>query len=420
MTTILLVCENPEHSSLWQAALLTQGVQVEVVASDTPLVAFLQERTDWPAAILIGMTVRSPDGTSLQASDLCRWAKTQAVAPKIFVLNDKSDAAIKEAEQRWATRQGAEALLPKLTIQNLGILLPQVLAALDLPYNPDQAQGFIDTEVAPRLRPPEESTGVQPTDAAGYFRAGQERYQQGDYQAALNAFYEAARRDATLTEAHRLRGEIYLKLGNIDKALASLDKALETNPKSVSSYCSRASIRYRLGDNQGAIADANQALQLDPRCTTAYNERGLAKLASGDEAGALQDYNQAIKLDKTFAQAYNNRGTLRANQGDLNGALADYAQALRADPNYADAYYNRGNVYSDRGEFTKAIADYNEALRSNPSFPQAYGNRGIAHYELDRPKEAIADTRKAIELFRQMGDETAAKQAEAVLKQMQG
>ncbi len=415
MTTILLVCENPEHSSLWQAALLTQGVQVEVVASDTPLVAFLQGRADWPAAILIGMTVRSPDGTSLQASDLCRWAKTQAAAPKIFVLNDKSDAAIKEAEQRWATRQGAEALLPKLTGRNLDMLLTQVLGSLGLPYHPDQAQGFIDTEVAPRLRPSEEPTG-----AADYFRAGQERYQQGDYQAALNAFYEAARRDATLTEAHRLRGEIYLKLGNIDKAIASLDKALETDPQSVPSYCSRASIRYRLGDNQGAIADANQALQLDPRCATAYNERGLAKLASGDEGGALQDYNQAIKLDKNFAQAYNNRGTLRATQGDLNGALADYAQALRADPNYADAYYNRGNVYSDRGEFAKAIADYNEALRSNPNFPQAYGNRGIAHYELDRPKEAIADTRKAIELFRQMGDETAAKQAEAVLKQMQG
>jgi tetratricopeptide (TPR) repeat protein len=417
MATILLVCENPEHSSLWQAALLTQGVQVEVMASDTPLVSFLQARTDWPAAILIGMTVRSPDGASLQASDLSRWAKTQTAAPKIFVLNDKSDATIKESEQRWATRQGAEAMLPQLTSQNLGILLPQVLAALNLPYNPDQAQGFIDTEVVTLPRSAEEST---PTDAAGYFRAGRERYQQGDYQDALNAFYEAVRRDATLTEAHRLRGEIYLKLGNIDKAIASLDKAIETDPKSVASYCSRASVRYRLGDNQGAIADADQALKLDPRCALAYNERGLAKLASSDERGALQDYNQALKLDKNFAQAYNNRGTLRATQGDLNGALADYAQALRSDPNYADAYYNRGNVYSDRGDFTKAIADYNEALGSNPNFAQAYGNRGIAHYELDRTKEAIADTRKAIELFRQMGDETAAKQAEGVLKQMRG
>ncbi|MGQ9866004.1 MAG: tetratricopeptide repeat protein [Pseudanabaenaceae cyanobacterium] len=419
MATIWLVCENTAHSSLWQAALSTQGVQVDVVASDTPLVSFLQQQPNRPDAILIDMTVRSPDGTSLQASDLGRWAKTQTAAPKIFILNNKSDTASKEVEQRWATRQGAAAMLPRLTSQNLDVLLAQVLTTLGLPYNPAQAQGFIDTEVAPQPRSLAEITGPQPTDAAGYFRAGQERYQQGDYRGALNAFYEAVRRDVTLAEAHRLRGEIYLKLGNIDKALASIDKAIETDPQSVASYCSRASLRYRLGDNQGAIADADQALKLAPHCALAYNERGLAKLASGDERGALQDYNSAIHLDKNFAQAYNNRGTLRATQGDLNGALADYSQALRADPNFADAYYNRGNVYSDRGDFTKAIADYNEALRSNPKFAQAYGNRGIAHYELDRPKEAIADTRKAIELFRQVGDEAAAKQAEDVLKQMQ-
>ncbi|NJK60770.1 MAG: tetratricopeptide repeat protein [Oscillatoriales cyanobacterium SM2_1_8] len=418
MATVLLVCENIERSSLWQAALLAQGVQVEVAASDTPLVPFLQGRADQPDAVLVDMTVRSPDGNSLQASDLCRWAKTQAVAPKIFVLNDKTDTAIKEAEQRWATRQGAEAMLPRLSGQNLPTVLPQVLAVLGLLYDPGQAQGLVDTQIAPTPRRLEEPTGLQPTDAAGYFRAGLERYQRGDYQEALNAFYEAVRRDAALVEAHRLRGEIYLKLGNIDKAIASLDKAIEVDPKSVVSYCSRAGVRYRLGDNQGAIADANQALKLDPQCAIAANERGLAKLASGDERGALQDYNTAIKHNKNFAQAYNNRGTLRATQGDLNGALADYAQALRADPNFADAYYNRGNVYSDRGEFAKAIADYNEALRANPKFAQAYGNRGIAHYETDRPKEAIADTRQAIELFRQMGDETAAKQAEEVLKQM--
>ncbi|MFQ3680176.1 MAG: tetratricopeptide repeat protein [Pseudanabaenaceae cyanobacterium] len=420
MATILLFCENPEQSSLWQAALLAQGVQVEVAAGDTPLVAWLHERSDWPAAILVDITVRSPDGKSLQASDLGRWAKAQTAAPKIFFLNHKSDDVIKEAEQRWAIRQGAEAMLPRLTGRNLATLMPQVLAALGLTFNSDLAQGFIDTEVVPRSRHLDEPTGVQPTDAAGYFRAGQERYQQGDYQAALNAFYEAARRDPTLAEAHRLRGEIYLKLGNIDKAIASLDKAIEVDPKSSASYCSRASVRYRLGDNQGAIADADRALSLDPQSAIAYNERGLAKLASGDERGALQDYNTAIKLNKTFAQAYNNRGSLRATQGDLNGALADYGQALRADPSYADAYYNRGNVYSDRGEFAKAIADYNEALRHNPNFAQAYGNRGIAHYELDQTKEAIADTRQAIELFRQLGDEAAAKQAEGVLKQMQG
>jgi tetratricopeptide (TPR) repeat protein len=55
-------------------------------------------------------------------------------------------------------------------------------------------------------------------------------------------------------------------------------------------------VKLRKGDLNGAMADSNQAIQLNPKFGLAYRNRGNAKKKKGDIDGAIADNNRAIQL----------------------------------------------------------------------------------------------------------------------------
>jgi tetratricopeptide (TPR) repeat protein len=64
-------------------------------------------------------------------------------------------------------------------------------------------------------------------------------------------------------------------------------------------YFGRGNVKLKKGDLNGALADFNQAIQLNPEYGLAYRNRGRAKEKKGDVNGAIADYDQAIKLGVT-------------------------------------------------------------------------------------------------------------------------
>jgi len=61
----------------------------------------------------------------------------------------------------------------------------------------------------------------------------------------------------------------------------------------------RGNIKLRKGDLNGAMADLNQAIELNPQYGLAYRNRGNAKRKKGDLDGAIADFNRAIQLGVT-------------------------------------------------------------------------------------------------------------------------
>jgi tetratricopeptide (TPR) repeat protein len=134
--------------------------------------------------------------------------------------------------------------------------------------------------------------------SGNYFTSAAQKYQQGDYQGALNDY----------------------------------NRAIQINPRNANAYYNRGLLKAtKFQDPQGALADYDRAIKIKPGYDAAYNNRGNLKTEQlKDYQGALTDYNQAIKLKPRNADAYYNRGVLKYTLlTDRTGGIADMQQAVK-------------------------------------------------------------------------------------------
>ena len=92
--------------------------------------------------------------------------------------------------------------------------------------------------------------------ANNLFNNGVDKYEQGDYQGAIDDW----------------------------------SKVIEVNPQEVDAYYNRGIAKDKLGDHQGAIADYTKVIEINPEYASAYNNRGYSKDEVGDYQGAIADY----------------------------------------------------------------------------------------------------------------------------------
>ena len=213
--------------------------------------------------------------------------------------------------------------------------------------------------------------------------------------------------------AYNNRGLVYLKKGDLKKAIEDYTRAIALKPDYALAYNGRGTAYFNKGKFDTAIQNYKKAIDCAPDDelkADAHSNRGNAyfrRRGKGDLTQAIEDYTQAIDCapnNELKAMAYNNRGNacvMREEEGDLTQAIEDYTQAITLKPDHADAYNNRGNAYLRRGEkgdLTQAIANYDQAIRLKPDFTEAYTDRGAAYAGKGDLNLAIQGFRKTIEL----------------------
>ena len=208
---------------------------------------------------------------------------------------------------------------------------------------------------------------------------------------AVEHYTEALELDLQQPAIYNNRGNTYVAIGEVDKALSDLNKAVELKPDYANAYNNLGEAYLSKGKVDEAINHYNKAIELKKDFAEAYNNRGVAYRETGDLPKALKDYNTAIELKKDFAEAYNNRGRIYSNIGNLSKAFGDYNTAILLKKDFAEAYNNRGVAYGIKGEIEKAIEDFNKAIGLNPAYAEAYCNRGNAYLLTGEVEKAIED-----------------------------
>ena len=127
------------------------------------------------------------------------------------------------------------------------------------------------------------------------------------------------------------QGENYYNAGSYQAAIDQLTVAIQIQPNYLYALWTRALAYLQLGQYQKGIQDLNVVIALDPYNSTHYANRGLAYDSLGQTALALEDYNYAIWLDPTDGLAYNNRGTLYSDLGQAEQAQSDWNTACSLD-----------------------------------------------------------------------------------------
>ncbi len=187
-----------------------------------------------------------------------------------------------------------------------------------------------------------------PTDARSYYEVGNEYYERGDY----------------------------------DRAIENYNMAILLNPVFSEAYFNRALAYYQLKNFDKSIADYTEAAKLDPQNPMIYNNRGDAYYRKQDFRSAIKDYDRAISLNPNYLKAFYNRGLAYASLEEYEKAAEDFTKVIQLDPNFAEAYHLRGLAYEYAGMISQAIKDYEKALELNPDLQDAK-----AHLESARAKK---------------------------------
>ena len=103
--------------------------------------------------------------------------------------------------------------------------------------------------------------------------------------------------DAKLAEERLRIGQMFLEVGNLEKAMDCFNKAVAHDRRLAEAYYFRARVFSLTGLEQDALKDLNKALRLNREFAAAYNARGrILARTFGRWEEAIEDFRKAITL----------------------------------------------------------------------------------------------------------------------------
>jgi hypothetical protein len=133
--TVLMLHLNEQQVRIWDAALQSQGIQIDWRPTNVDVVEVLMEiltgGNPLPDLVIMDIGVKSPNSNSLQVVPVCNWCRGLDNPLKVLLFNSNS-MQVKPYEQKWATAKcGAIAIVPKLSQATLESTTEIILEALD-------------------------------------------------------------------------------------------------------------------------------------------------------------------------------------------------------------------------------------------------------------------------------------------------
>lgn len=229
-------------------------------------------------------------------------------------------------------------------------------------------------------------------------RAGEEAFNEGNYDRAVNYFNEAIKADDKKAELYHDRARANLRLQKYAAAVADYSSALNLDQNFAGARLDRAAAYYYLGDYTKAIADYDVLIKSDDKNADAYFGRGLSYSKLKQYAPALDDLNKVVQLNPHHTGAFEDIANAYLAQGQLNEAIDAYSRSLKNNAHDANAFYMRANTYKRLGKTSEALNDFTSAIDVAPGRYEFYNDRGYAFYESGKYKEAIVDLAIAMQL----------------------
>jgi len=229
-----------------------------------------------------------------------------------------------------------------------------------------------------------------PVDAKTYYQLGNDYYEKGEYEKAIENYNMAILLNPIFSEAYFNRALSYYQLKNFEKSAADYSKAAELDPNNPIIYNNRGDTYYRKQDFNNAIKDYDKAISLNPDYLKAFYNRGLSYASNEDYEKAIEDFTKVVTLKADFAEAYHLRGLAFEYAGNMDSAISDYEKALSLNPELTEAktHLDNAKAKKDQGsaggkEGDSKAGDIKMLQRPNMTFNDVAG--------MDKMKEEIRE-----------------------------
>lgn len=197
---------------------------------------------------------------------------------------------------------------------------------------PVEIQDGTGHELTYKLAP--KGTGRQ-QEAAKLFEEGTVAYQAQNAELAKEKFLGVLAANPDLFQPHVYLADLYMREGELDKAVESIEIYLPNDAKNVTVQRLAFEI-YRAQGNEegmGRMIDALQGTEIaEGLAAKIYNE-GVEKSRGEDVEAALADFRLALRLAPGLDAVYSGMSALLLNEGSFAEAAAAADKLLAAKPN---------------------------------------------------------------------------------------
>lgn len=197
------------------------------------------------------------------------------------------------------------------------------------------------------------ATTLDASNAQGFYLMARAQKVSDDKLGAVISLSQAIALKDDYMEAHLLRAEVMLEMGDYKKGLEDAVKVVEMVPEEEHAYLVRGQLYEAVGDSKSAEDDYCYVTELNPFNEQSYLYLGNLYINRQQPERAIELFDEAIELRPDFAKAYCERGRARLMKGDKPGSIEDAKKALELDPHSSGmkgdgTYSNFGDMYSNR------------------------------------------------------------------------
>lgn len=249
-------------------------------------------------------------------------------------------------------------------------------------------------------RPVTLTTSQDPQD---FFVEGVSRYDDGNYQGAIESFSQALDRrpDFHLVRLHRAYAYMDYALfyatrsSEQDRGAALLDcsRYIQAQASDPRGYMCRGWANHYAINKSEAVSDFTQAINLAPNEIYTHLARGEFYSLNREYALAIDDFSQAIALAPDSARSYGLRAKAYRYSQQLQQALEDYSQSIELNPTQDRYRQERGETLLSLGNYERAIQDFSDLISQHPHLVE---QRGVAYAKLGQNQKALQDLNEAV------------------------
>lgn len=229
---------------------------------------------------------------------------------------------------------------------------------------------------------------ANPNNSELFFERSKWNFNYGAKHAALADIYSAIHLDSLNIKYYYFGGELFVELGEGDKAVQLMSKAISLLPEDETLYLMAAEYNLYMGYHQSAINFINDLLRINASNAEAYFLKGYIYKDLNEIDKAISNFQTAVEQNPLHYDAYMQLGLLFSNKkNDL--ALKYFDNALRVNEKSREAQYGKAYHYQVKNNFEKAIENYKKILEHHPKDSEIYFNIGFCYKEMDSIEKAF-------------------------------
>jgi tetratricopeptide (TPR) repeat protein len=218
----------------------------------------------------------------------------------------------------------------------------------------------------------------------------------GQREKALISYQKAVEVNADSVSARDKLIDHYLDTGQLDEAERHVTPILEKNAKDLAGRFFDARLRLARGQADDAIERLQGVLRDEPRSALAHQFLGLA-LAEKHEGGqARRKLSEAVKLAPTLAESRTELAAMYAAEGSYDLAIEEAQAAVRIKGRNVRAAVVLGEAYLRKGEVAKGRQAFEAIVEAIPNDSSSLYRLGLIARADKKEAQALSYFERAL------------------------